>query len=130
MALKPCKIVELPIQPPAQGQLRVRVCAAGVGATDLIMLAGNYMFAPRVPFVPGYEVAGEVDAVGGGITGFEVGQRVAALTVYGGFAQLLVREAEHFLPVPASVSDRDAAGVILNYVKCSERLYEVWPGCN
>jgi len=80
------RVVELPIEPPGPAQLRVRVCAAGVGSTDLLMLAGNYRYAPKIPFVPGYEVAGVVEAIGPGATGFEVGQRVAALTVYGGLA--------------------------------------------
>jgi len=119
------QVVELPIEQPGPGQLRVRVRAAGVGATDLTMLAGNYMFAPKIPFVPGYEVAGVVDAIGGGATGFDLGQRVAALTVYGGFAELLVREAEHFLPVPIGVSDRDAAAVILNYVTAWQMIHRV-----
>src|SRR6202167_6785137 len=88
------QIVELPVEPPGPGQLRVRVRAAGVGATDLLVLAGNYRYAPKIPLVPGYEVAGVVEAIGADVTGFEVGQRVAALTVYGGFAELLVREAE------------------------------------
>jgi NADPH:quinone reductase-like Zn-dependent oxidoreductase len=117
--------VELPVEHPGRGQLRVRVRAAGVGATDLIMLAGNYPFAPKIPFVPGYEAAGEVDAIGAGVTGFDLGQRVAALTVYGGFAELLVREAEHFLPIPAGVSDRDAAAVILNYVTAWQMIHRV-----
>src|SRR5438128_2311545 len=95
--------VELPVEPPAPGQLRVRVRAAGVGSTDQLILAGNYRFAPKLPLVPGYEIAGVVDAVGDGVTGFEVGQRVAALTVYGGFGELLVRGAEHFIPIPDGV---------------------------
>jgi len=119
------QIVELPIEPPGPGQLRVVVRAAGVGSTDLIMLAGHYPFAPKIPFVPGYEVAGVVDAIGSGVTGFEVGQRVAALTVYGGFAELLVREAEQFLPVPDGVSDCDAAAVILNYVTAWQMIHRV-----
>jgi NADPH:quinone reductase len=119
------QIVELPIEDPGPGQLRVRVRAAGVGATDLIMLAGNYLYAPKVPFVPGYEAAGVVDAIGAGVTGFDLGQRVAALTVYGGFAELLVREAEHFLPIPDGVSDRDAAAVILNYVTAWQMIHRV-----
>ena len=117
--------VELPVEHPGPGQLRVRVRAAGVGATDLIMLAGNYLYAPKIPFVPGYEAAGVVDAIGAGVTGFDLGQRVAALTVYGGFAELLVREAEHFLPVPVGVSDRDAAAVILNYVTAWQMIHRV-----
>jgi NADPH2:quinone reductase len=119
------RIVELPVESPGPGQLRVRVHAAGVGSTDLIMLAGKYRFAPKIPFVPGYEVAGMVEAIGAGVTGFEVGQRVAALTVFGGFAELLIREAEHFLPIPAGVSYRDAAAVILNYVTAWQMIHRV-----
>jgi NADPH2:quinone reductase len=118
-------IVELPVLPPGPGQLRVRVSAAGVGATDLMMLTGNYRYAPKIPFVPGYEVAGTVDAIGAGATGFEVGQRVAALTVHGGFAELLVREAEHFIPIPDAVSDRDAAAVILNFGTAWQMIHRV-----
>ena len=119
------QIVELPIEDPGTGQLRVKVKAAGVGATDLIMLTGSYPFAPKIPFVPGYEAVGVVDAVGPGVTGFVPGQRVAALTVYGGFAEFLIREAEHFLPVPDAVSDRDAAAVILNYVTAWQMIHRV-----
>jgi NADPH:quinone reductase-like Zn-dependent oxidoreductase len=87
------EVVDVPIQEPGPGQLRVRVRAAGVGSTDLSMLDGSYIFAPRIPFVPGYEVAGVVEAVGTGVTGFRVGDRVAALTVHGGFGEMLVRDA-------------------------------------
>ena len=117
------EVVELPLAPPGPGQLRVRIRAAGVGATDVMMLSGNYPFAPKIPFVPGYEVAGVIDAIGAGVTGFGVGQRVAALTVYGGFAEYLFREAEHFLPVPSGVSDRDAAAVILNYITAWQMIH-------
>src|SRR5580692_5718512 len=75
------QIVELPVEPPGPGQLRVRIHAAGVGSTDLIVLAGKYRYAPKIPMVPGYEAAGVVEAIGTDVTGFEVGQRVAALTV-------------------------------------------------
>ena len=119
------QVVELPVEPPSPGQLRVRVRAAGVGATDLAVLAGNYLYAPKMPFVPGYEIAGEVEAIGAGVTGFDLGQRMAALTVYEGFAELLVREAEHFLPIPDRVSDCDAAAVILNYVTAWQMIHRV-----
>ena len=117
--------VELPIEQPGSGQLRVRVHAAGVGSTELIMLAGKYPYAPKIPFVPGYEIAGVVDAIGVGVTGFKVGQRVAALTVHGGYGELLVREAEHFLPIPDEVSDVEAAAVILNYVTAWQMIHRV-----
>ena len=117
--------IELPVEEPRAGQLRVRVRAAGVGSTDLMVLAGNYRYAPKIPLVPGYEIAGVVDAIGAGVTGFTIGQRVAALTVHGGFAELLVREAEHFLPIPDGVSDVQAAGAILNYVTAWQMIHRV-----
>jgi NADPH:quinone reductase len=119
------QVVELPVESPGPGRLRVRVRAAGVGSTDLVMLAGKYRFAPKIPLVPGYEIAGTVEAIGAGVAGFALGDRVAALTVYGGFAEILVREAEHFLPIPDGVSDRDAAAVILNYVTAWQMIYRV-----
>ena len=119
------KVVELPLEAPGPGQLRIRVSAAGVGATDLIMLNGSYPFAPKIPFVPGYEAVGVVDAIGPSVSGFQPGERVAALTVYGGFAEYLVRDAEHFLPVPGGVSDRDAAAIILNFVTAWQMIHRV-----
>jgi NADPH:quinone reductase len=119
------EVVQLPVVSPGSGQLLVRVRAAGVGSTDLIVLAGKYRYAPKIPMVPGYEIAGVVEAIGADVTGVKIGDRVAALTVYGGFAELLVREAEHFLPIPDGVSDRDAAAVILNYVTAWQMIHRV-----
>jgi NADPH2:quinone reductase len=117
--------VELPVEEPRAGQLRVRVRAAGVGSTDLMVLGGTYRYAPKIPVVPGYEIAGTVDAIGPGVTGFTLGQRVAALTVHGGFAELVVRGAEHFLPIPDGVTDVQAAGAILNYVTAWQMIHRV-----
>jgi NADPH:quinone reductase len=117
--------LELPIVEPEPGELRVAVRASGVGATDLTMLAGDYMFAPKIPFVGGYEIAGVVEAVGADVTGFRVGQRVAALTVHGGFAERLVRGAEHFVPIPDEVGDVEAVAVILNYVTAWQMIHRV-----
>ncbi len=117
--------VELPIAEPGPGELRVAVRASGIGATDLTMLAGEYMFAPKIPFVGGYEIAGVVEAVGADVTGFRAGQRVAALTVHGGFAERLVRGAEHFVAIPDEISDVEAVAVILNYVTAWQMIHRV-----
>ncbi len=117
--------VYLPVAEPGPGELRVRVRACGIGATDIAMLAGGYAFAPKLPFVGGYEIAGIVEALGDGVTGFHVGQRVAALTVHGGFAEQLVRGAEHFVPIPDEVSDVEAAAVVLNYVSAWQMIHRV-----
>ena len=124
-ALDALEVVELPVTEPGPGQLRVRVRAAGVGSTDLTMLGGSYLFAPKIPFVPGYEIAGVVDAVGPGLDGFRVGQRLACLTVHGGFGEVLVRDASEFMAVPGGVSDRDAAAVILNFVTAYQAIHRV-----
>jgi NADPH:quinone reductase len=124
-ALDALEVVDLPITAPDAGQVRVRVHATGIGSTDFIVLGGSYRYGPKIPFVPGYEIAGVVDALGPGVHGLRVGQRVAALTVYGGFGEMLVREAEHFLPIPDGVSDRDAAAVVLNYVTAYQAIHRV-----
>ncbi len=107
--------VRLPLLDPGPGELRVRVIAAGAGATDLTMRRGRYPFAPPFPFIPGYEVLGVVDAIGSGVAGFALGQKVAALTVYGAFAEYLVRAAGHFVPVPAGLDDAETVTLVLNY---------------
>jgi len=119
------QVVELPVEHPGPAQVLVRVRAAGVGSTDLLMIAGNYLYAPKIPMVPGYEIAGVVEEIGAGVRGFEVGQRVASLTVFGGFAELLLRNADEFIPIPDGVSDRDAAAVILNYVTAWQMIHRV-----
>jgi NADPH:quinone reductase len=124
-ALDVLQVVNLPILEPGAGQLRVRVRAAGVGSTDFALIGGSYLYAPKIPFVPGYEIAGVVEALGSGVRGFHVGQRVAALTVHGGFGERLVRDAAHFVPIPDAVSDRDAAAVILNYVTAYQAIHRV-----
>ena len=117
--------VDLAVAEPGPGELRVRVRACGVGATDLIMLTGGYAFAPKLPLVGGYEIAGVVEALGAGVSGFHVGQRVAALTVHGGFAEILVRGAVHFVPIPDEVGDVEAASAILNYVSAWQMIHRV-----
>jgi NADPH:quinone reductase len=117
--------VDLPLREPGAGELRVRVHACGVGATDLTVLAGHYAFAPRLPIVGGYEIAGRVEALGQGVQGFYLGQRVAALTVHGGFAEQLIRGAENFVVIPDDVSDEQAAAVILNYVSAWQMIHRL-----
>jgi NADPH:quinone reductase len=119
------RAVDLPLPDPGPKQLRVRIRAAGVGSTDLMMLAGRYTYAPPMPFVPGYEIAGVVDAIGTELKNFRIGQRVAALTLHGGFAEYIVRDAEHFIPIPDGVSDVQAAAAVLNYVTAWQMVHRV-----
>lgn len=117
--------VELPLRDPAPGEARVRVRACGVGATDITMRRGYYPFAPKIPFVPGYDVVGEVDAVGDGVTGVAAGDRVAALTVHGGYAEYLYRGAEELVKVPAGLDDAEVVALILNYATAYQMIHRV-----
>src|ERR1700733_3383062 len=115
--------VELPLTAPKRGELRIKVRATGAGSTDVIMRTGYYPYRPPFPFSPGYEVVGDVDALGEGVTGFTVGQRVCALTVYGGAAEYLTREAEHFVPVPEGLDDAEVVALILNYITAYQMIH-------
>ncbi len=121
--LEALELKELPLEPPGPGQVRVRVRAGGVGFTDIIMRRGYYPYAPKFPFTPGYEVVGDVDALGAGVTQLKPGQRVAALTVHGGYAEYLTRGAEEFIPVPDGLDDAEVTALILNYVTAYQMIH-------
>jgi NADPH:quinone reductase len=126
------EIREFPVPEPGKGEARVRVLACGLGSTDVgMMRRGSYPFAPKPPFAPGYEIVGLVEALGEGVGTVKLGQRVAALTVYGGYGELLVRRAEEFIPVPEGLETEEAVALVLNYVSALqmiERVAKPMPG--
>lgn len=115
--------VELPMPEPGPGEVRVKIRATGVGATDITMRRGSYPFAPPVPFIPGYESIGIVDAVGTGVPSLKLGDRVCALLVHGGYATHVVRGAEHWIKVPDGLDDVEAVSLILNYVTAFQMIH-------
>ena len=101
---------ELPDPPsPGAGEVQVKIAARGVQYVDVLMLAGKYQFRPEPPFIPGNEGAGEVVAVGGGVTRFKPGDRIMSRHRLGAFAQLGNARAEDCDPVPAAMSIEEAA---------------------
>ncbi len=103
------EIRDLPEPEPGEGEVAIRVAAAGVNFADAIMIAGNYQTRPAHPFAPGLEVAGEVAALGPGCGRLAVGDRVMAILWWGGYAETAIaKETEAFL-VPEGMSDREAA---------------------
>lgn len=117
------KLVELEKREPVPGEVRVRVLSSGVGATDVIMRRGNYPYAPKYPFTPGYELVGDVDAAGAGVTGWKPGDRVAALTVYRGNAEYAYLDAADLVRVPPSLDPGEVVCLILNYVTAYQMLH-------
>ena len=110
---------------PGEGELRVRVRAAGVNFADILTRLGLYPDAPRPPLVVGYEVAGHVDAVGRAVTGFMEGDRVLAVTHWGGYADTVVVPAVQAFHAPAELSDAEAVAVPVNYLTAAIALYRM-----
>jgi NADPH:quinone reductase-like Zn-dependent oxidoreductase len=116
---------DAPDPTPGDDDIRLRVRAAGVNFADILARLGLYPDAPRPPMVVGYEVAGHVDAVGRNIVGFAVGDRVVALTRFGGYADTVVVPAFQAFHFPDEVSDAEAAALPVNYLTASIALYKM-----
>jgi NADPH:quinone reductase len=116
-------IVEESIPEPRPKEIRVRIIAAGVGYPDVLIREGMYPRGPRPPFTPGYEFIGTVDKLGAGATGFEAGQRVGAITVYGSHADYLCVPGWWLVPVPERLDAAAATVVIFNYLTAYQMLH-------
>ncbi|MEM9488078.1 MAG: medium chain dehydrogenase/reductase family protein [Myxococcota bacterium] len=121
----PLRLDTRPIPEPGPDQIRVRIRAAGVAYADVTMRHGLYPGVPARPFAPGYDIAGDVDAVGAAVTDFAVGDRVAALTFIGGYADYIVIATDYVAPIPDSVDYPTATSLVLNYVTAQQMLHRV-----
>jgi NADPH:quinone reductase-like Zn-dependent oxidoreductase len=119
------KFVEEEMPEPSAGQVRVRVLAAGVAFADILMRRGLYPDQPPLPFTPGYDIVGDVDALGAGVTEFRAGQRVAAMTMVGGYSRFTIVAAEHLVAVPDGLDAAEAVSLVLNYVTAYQMLHRV-----
>lgn len=111
--------------PPGPGEALVRIRAAGVSYGDILLRAGVIPGGPKPPFTPGFEFAGEVVAVGKGVTGPPVGARVAGLVRSGGYAEHIVVPAARLVRIPDRVSHVEAAASLLNYFIANQMLRRV-----
>jgi NADPH2:quinone reductase len=111
------QLVDVDEPRPGPGQLLVRVLASAANFPDVLMCRGLYQVKPELPFTPGVELCGEVRALGEGVTGFEVGQRVLGASVlpHGGFAELALMDRATTFPVPLELDDAEAASLYIGY---------------
>ncbi len=109
------ELTELPEPEPKKGEVRVRVRAAGLNFPDTLMIRDLYQIKPPRPFAPGGEIAGEVEALGEGVTSVAVGDRVLALTGFGGFSTHICIGAERVIKIPDAMPYEDAACFIFTY---------------
>ena len=108
------QVVDAPKPTPGTGEILVKVGAAGINFADLMSRAGTYPMAPPPPFVPGFEVAGTVEAVGGGVTSPAVGTRVAAwIAGGGGYAEYAVVPAASAAPIPEGIDFAGATALLV-----------------
>ena len=110
---------------PGDDEVLVHVRAAGINFADILARLGLYPDAPKPPMVVGYEVAGRVDSVGRNVVNFAAGDRVLALTRFGGYSDTVVVPAAQAFHVPDDLSDSEAAAVPVNYLTASIALYKM-----
>lgn len=109
------QVQERPDPAVGPGDVRIAVKAAGINFADTMARVGLYPDAPKPPCVLGYEVAGEVESLGAGVTDHEVGDRVIAGTRFGGQAELITVPADQALPLPEELSFEQGAAFPVNY---------------
>lgn len=109
------KIRDLTMPRPNQGEIRVRIAACGLNFADLLMIDGKYQDTPTPPFVMGLELAGVVDALGGGVTNHAVGDPVAVYAGQGGLAEYGCFPARRAVRLPDQMSLTEAAGFLIAY---------------
>ena len=118
------EVREAPDPAPGPGMLRIRVRAAGINFADVMARLGLYPDAPKLPAVVGYEVAGDVDAVGEGVARAPA-ERVFAATRFGGYSDVVVVPAAHALPMPEGMSYEEGAAIPVNYLTAYQMLIQM-----
>ncbi len=110
------EVREAPDPEPKAGEVRIRVAASGINFADILARMGLYPDAPKLPAVVGYEVAGVVDAAGEGVDGLTEGDRVVAMTRFGGYSDVVCAPHQTVRPLPGSVDFAGGASVPVNYL--------------
>jgi NADPH:quinone reductase len=127
------KVVDAPLPTARRGEVRVRVLASGLEYTDVVIRRHLYpqTMHRRPPFVLGYDLVGEIDQLGDGVSGFGPGDRVADMTVLGSNAAYRTLRASDLTRVPAGVDAAEAAALILSWTTAYQLLHRtahVQPG--
>ena len=125
------QVVEEECPEPKNGEVRVRVLAAGVAYPDLLMREGVHPEKPPLPFTPGWDLIGVVDGLGKGVSGIEPGQVIAALPISGAYAQFVCLPQRELVPVPSGLDAPEAVSLVLNYITAYQMMHrsaQVRPG--
>jgi NADPH:quinone reductase len=115
---------EMPTPAPGAGEVLIEIKAASLNFPDILIVQNKYQMKPALPFVPGSEYAGVVQALGAGVTHLKVGQSVACLSGTGGFATHTLAPADRCMPLPPGFSFVDAAAFIMTYATSHHALVD------
>jgi len=118
------RLDELPDPRPGPGELLVRVRAAAINFPDVLIIEDKYQLKPPRPFAPGGEIAGEIEAIGEGVQGWTVGDRVIAVTGFGGLAEKVVVPARAAYRLPEERSFEEGAALLLTYATSIHALLD------
>jgi NADPH:quinone reductase-like Zn-dependent oxidoreductase len=119
------QIVENQLRPPQAGEVRIRTLAASVTLPEVEARYGRSPFPPKIPFTPGYAIVGEIESLGAGVTQAKPGDHVAALTVYGGYSEVVYWPARKLIPVPGAFDPAQVVPLILNYIVAYQTMHRV-----
>jgi NADPH:quinone reductase-like Zn-dependent oxidoreductase len=117
------QVLEEECPEPKHGEVRVRVHAAGVSLPDILAREGVHPETPRPPFTPGWDLVGEVDRLGEGVSGIEPGQIVAAMPISGAYAEFVCLPQRELVPVPSGLDAAEAVSLVLNYITAYQMLH-------
>lgn len=118
------RLTDVPDPVAGPGELLVRVRAAAINYPDVLIIEDKYQFRPMRPFAPGGEIAGEVEAIGEGVTGWKSGDRLIAVPGHGGLAEKIIIPAKTAIPLPIERSFTDGAALLLTYATSIHALYD------
>jgi NADPH:quinone reductase len=119
------QIGDLPTPDPGPGQIRIRIEATALGFVDGLMVQGRYQIKPPLPYIPGGEIAGVVDAIGPGVDSVTVGQRVVTWQLGGGLAEHTVVNASEVDVLEESTSSVVAASMLVDYQTSHHALFDI-----
>jgi NADPH:quinone reductase-like Zn-dependent oxidoreductase len=117
------RVVEEERPEPKDGEVRVRVLAAGVALPDIMAREGTHPETPRVPFTPGWDLVGVVDRLGDGVSEIERGQVVAAMPISGAYAEFVCLPQRELIPVPSGLDAGEAVSLVLNYITAYQMMH-------
>jgi len=120
------QIIKDELPEPRENEVRVKVLAAGVSFADILMREGIHPESwnlGKIPFTPGWDIVGAIDELGDKVSQFQIGQRVAALPIVGGYSEYVIISSNDLVSVPPRLDPAEAASLVLNYITAYQMLH-------